>query len=91
MHRYGWMPYRDFFKTSMPGSFLFHQAIVSAFGTGNLAFIFVDDCLLMFLLAVSYCGCVSYPSPPRRYSCAYVRASRAFLARASQLTLTYFS
>lgn len=54
MHRYGWMPYRDFFETSMPGTFLFHQAVVSVFGRGNLAFIFVNDCLLMLLLAVSY-------------------------------------
>ncbi|MBS0421999.1 MAG: hypothetical protein JSR66_30110 [Proteobacteria bacterium] len=54
MHRYGWMPYRDFFETSMPGTFLFHQAVVSAFGTGNLAFILVNDCLLGFLLSTSY-------------------------------------
>jgi hypothetical protein len=54
MHRYGWMPYRDFFETSMPGTFLFHQAFVAAFGTGNLAFILVNDCLLGFLLSTSY-------------------------------------
>jgi hypothetical protein len=54
MHRYGWMPYRDFFETSMPGTFLFHQVFVSTFGTGNLAFILVNDCLLGFLLSTSY-------------------------------------
>jgi hypothetical protein len=54
MHQYGWMPYRDFFETSMPGTFLFHEAFVTAFGTGNLAFILVNDCLLGFLLSTSY-------------------------------------
>lgn len=54
MHRYGWMPYRDFFETSMPGTFLFHQAVVATVGTGDLAFILVNDCLLGFLLSTSY-------------------------------------
>ena len=54
MHRYGWMPYRDFFETSMPGTFLFHEAFVATFGTGNLAFMLVNDCLLGFLLSTSY-------------------------------------
>jgi hypothetical protein len=54
MHRYGWMPYRDFFETSMPGTFLFHEAIVAAFGTGNLAFMMVNDALLGVLLFTSY-------------------------------------
>jgi len=54
MHRYGLMPYRDFFETSMPGTFVFHEAFVAAFGTGNLAFILVNDCLLGFLLSTAY-------------------------------------
>ena len=54
MHRYGWVPYRDFFETSMPGTFLFHQAVVTLFGTGNLAFMIVNDCLLGFLLSTTY-------------------------------------
>jgi len=54
MHRYGWVPYRDFFETSMPGTFLFHESVVSLFGTGNLAFMLVNDCLLGFLLSTSY-------------------------------------
>ncbi|MBS0422066.1 MAG: hypothetical protein JSR66_30450 [Proteobacteria bacterium] len=54
MHRYGWMPYRDFFETSMPGTFLFHDALVTAFGTGNLPFMLVNECLLGFVLSTSY-------------------------------------
>jgi hypothetical protein len=54
MDRYGWMPYRDFFETSMPGTFLFHAGIVALFGTGNLAFILVNDALLGLLLLTSY-------------------------------------
>src|SRR3989442_14824597 len=49
MNRYGWMPYRDFFETSMPGTFLFHAGIVALFGTEDRAFILVNHALLGLL------------------------------------------
>jgi hypothetical protein len=54
MARYAWMPYRDFFETSMPGTFLFHEALVRLFGEGDRAFMIVNDCLLGVLLWTSY-------------------------------------
>jgi hypothetical protein len=54
MSKFGMVPYRDFFETSMPGVFFFHAAIVRFFGTGNLAFILVTHAFLAILLFVSW-------------------------------------
>ena len=45
------VPYRDFFETSMPGTFAFHYAIGSLLGYSDLAFRFVDLFLLGTLFA----------------------------------------
>lgn len=53
--RFGLVPYRDVFETSMPGTLIFHLAIGRLLGYGDLAFRAVDLALLAVLLAVS-CG-----------------------------------
>jgi len=53
MDRYGWMPYRDFFETSMPGTFLFTQsslrylgpATSPSFSSTTLCWVFFVDLL----------------------------------------------
>ena len=54
MDKYDCIPYRDFFETSMPGTFVFHYLIGSVFGYGDLAFRIVDLTLLGVLLAATY-------------------------------------
>ncbi len=54
MHQHGLVPYRDFFETSMPGTFAFHYAIVRLFGYGDAAFRYVDLALLGALLTTTY-------------------------------------
>lgn len=54
MHQHGLVPYRDFFETSMPGTFAFHYALTGLFGYGDAAFRYVDLTLLCALLVASY-------------------------------------
>ena len=54
MAKFGMVPYRDFFETSMPGVFFFHGAIVRFLGAGNLAFILATHAFLAILLFVSW-------------------------------------
>ena len=48
------IPYRDFFETSMPGTFALHYAIVRLFGYGDAAFRYIDLTLLGALLTATY-------------------------------------
>lgn len=52
--RYHYVPYRDVWETSMPGTFLFHLAIGKTLGYGDLAFRVVDLVWLGMLLAVAW-------------------------------------
>ncbi len=52
--RYHYVPYRDVWETSMPGTFLFHLAIGKTLGYGDLAFRVVDVVWLGVLLAVTW-------------------------------------
>lgn len=52
--RYHYVPYRDVWETSMPGTFLFHLAIGKTLGYGDLAFRVVDVVWLGMLLAVTW-------------------------------------
>jgi hypothetical protein len=54
MDKYHAVPYRDFFETSMPGTFAFHYSIVKLFGYSDLAFRCVDLALLSLLLSATY-------------------------------------
>lgn len=54
MDRYDRVPYRDFFETSMPGTFGFHCLVGRLFGYGDLAFRGVDLALLALLLTLVY-------------------------------------
>ncbi len=54
MQHFHWVPYRDFFETSMPGVLLFHAALVTVFGTGNTGFMIADHLLLAVLLLTSF-------------------------------------
>ncbi len=54
MKEHGLVPYRDFFETSMPGTFAFHYAAVSLFGYGDAAFRALDLGLLALLLAMAF-------------------------------------
>lgn len=49
-----YIPYKDIFDTSMPGTYLFHLAIGKLFGYGDLAFRIVDIILLLYLLAITF-------------------------------------
>lgn len=51
---HGYVPYRDVFETSMPGTFWFHLALGKLFGYGDLAFRLVDLGWLAVLLAVAW-------------------------------------
>ena len=69
MTKYGMVPYRDFFETSMPGVFFFHAAIVRFLGTGDLAFILVTQAFLALLLLVSW---LAIATIDRRAATAFV-------------------
>jgi len=53
MHQHDRMPYRDFFETSMPGSFLFHYAVIEVAGLSEFRFRVIDIALLCLL-----CGAI---------------------------------
>lgn len=52
--RHGFIPYRDVFETSMPGTMLFHLAIGKFLGYSDAAFRLVDFLYLVSLLAVTW-------------------------------------
>lgn len=52
--QYHYVPYRDIFETSMPGTFLFHLTIGKLFGYDDLAFRAVDVAWLAALLATTW-------------------------------------
>src|SRR6188472_1044776 len=54
MSKFGMVPYRDFFETSMPGVFFFHGVIVRFLGAGDLAFMLATHAFLAILLLVSW-------------------------------------
>jgi hypothetical protein len=54
MEEHGAVPYVDIFETSLPGTFLFYDAIVGWFGSGNLAFRLVDLTVLAILLLTAF-------------------------------------
>lgn len=53
MDSQGAFPYRDFFETSMPGTFAFHYSLARLFGYSDLAFRLVDLALLFLLLTAT--------------------------------------
>lgn len=52
MDRFGALPYRDLFETSMPGTFAFHWLVGTLFGWGDMGFR-VADLLLLALQATA--------------------------------------
>ena len=54
INEHGCVPYKDIFETSFVGTFLFHSAICSLFGYGDLAFRLVDIVYLLVLLGVTW-------------------------------------
>jgi hypothetical protein len=52
--KHGFVPYRDIFETSMPGTFLFHLLLVKLFGYGDLAFRCVDISLLLLSMVFAW-------------------------------------
>ncbi len=54
MDKHDLVPYRDFFETSMPGTFAFHYMIGKLFGYGDVAFRYVDLTLLSVLFVATY-------------------------------------
>lgn len=52
--RFGMIPYRDFFETSMPGSIAFHALAVYCFGTSDIAFIILGHVFLVIILFFSW-------------------------------------
>lgn len=54
LDQYHYIPYKDIFETSMPGTFLFHLALVNMFGYGDFAFRLVDLAWLAALLIVTW-------------------------------------
>ena len=54
MNKYGLIPYRDIFETSLPGTFAFHYLIGRLFGYGDTPFRYVDLMLLCGLLFATY-------------------------------------
>ena len=51
---YNYIPYKDIFETSMPGTFVFHLGIGKCFGYGDLAFRIVDITWFLTLLVVTW-------------------------------------
>ena len=54
MDKYGSIPYKDIFETSMPATFAFHYFVGSTFGYGDLSFRIVDLVLLGGLSIATY-------------------------------------
>jgi len=54
INEHGYVPYRDVFETSMPGTLLFHVAITSLLGYGDLAFRLFDLFWLAALTATTW-------------------------------------
>lgn len=54
MNEHGLFPYRDFFETSMPGTFALHAAIGALFGYGDLGFRILDLLWLAALMAITW-------------------------------------
>lgn len=54
MDRYGAIPYKDIFETSMPGTFLFHYLLEHFFGHSDLTFRLVDVAALLLLNSITY-------------------------------------
>jgi 4-amino-4-deoxy-L-arabinose transferase-like glycosyltransferase len=54
MDTFGEVPYRDFFETSMPGSFVFYYAVSKMFGFGDSSFIHANLFFLCILFSVTY-------------------------------------
>lgn len=52
--QHDFVPYKDVFETSMPGTFLFHLAIGKTLGYGDTAFRVVDIAYLMLLLTATW-------------------------------------
>jgi hypothetical protein len=52
--QHGFMPYRDIFETSMPGTFLFHLAIVKTVGYSDFGFRLVDVLYIVLLLGITW-------------------------------------
>jgi len=52
--KHGFVPYRDIFETSMPGTFLFHLFLVKLFGYSDLAFRLVDISLLLLSMTLAW-------------------------------------
>ena len=53
INEHGYVPYRDVFETSMPGSLLFHVLVTDWFGYGDLALRVIDLVLLAVLMSLS--------------------------------------
>ncbi|MDI3337635.1 hypothetical protein QKW60_14555 [Defluviimonas aestuarii] len=54
MSEYGFVPYRDFFETSMPGTFVIHYLIAATGLTGNVAFLLLNAVVLVLVAATSW-------------------------------------
>ncbi len=54
LDRHDFVLYRDVFETSMPGTFLFHLAIVKLFGYSDLAFRIIDLTSLTLLFWITW-------------------------------------
>lgn len=54
MDRFGAVPYRDLFETSMPGTFAYHWLIGRLFGWGDAGFKVVDVALILLLGGVTH-------------------------------------
>jgi hypothetical protein len=52
--KHGFVPYRDIFETSFPGTFLFHLSIGKLFGYGDRAFRTVDIGYLLVLFGITW-------------------------------------
>jgi hypothetical protein len=52
--KHGFVPYRDIFETSMPGTILFHLLLAKLFGYSDAAFRLVDIALLLLSMSFAW-------------------------------------
>lgn len=78
INEFDYVPYRDLFETSMPGTFLFHMSIGKAFGYGDTAYRLIDVSILALLAATTLSTLRTFGRP-------------AAVAGVSTFTLVYLS
>jgi hypothetical protein len=85
MDKFGYVPYKDFFDTSMPGTHIFYWILVKIFGYSDLWFRITDMLLLGVISSFTYLILKQFD--PRIAWCAIVLFGTSYLIRGIPLSL----